>query len=250
MFSEAASPPYYPGVVRSPGYPAFLSAVYWLGGEREIAVQIAQLVLPAALAVLVGCIGRALAGRVVGTVAAVLCATYLPFLEFTTHFLTEILGSFCLIVFVAVLLRARRADSPALYAGSGLSLAALSYVRPEFLLLAVPISLILLAGSTGSWLSPGRWGAVLAFSCAFIVALVPWTVRNAIVTGGDVLPMAATSGSDLLASADQYRGLISYKFTPADWRRYEAQARFGRAGGQRQLPVRPPGLGRSRPGAI
>ena len=70
-----------------------------------------------------------------------------------------------------------------------------------------------------------RWRGCLAFSCAFVLALVPWTVRNASVTGGRLLPMAATSGSDLLASADQYSGFVSYKFTVADWHRYEAQAR-------------------------
>ncbi len=35
--------------------------------------------------------------------------------------------------------------------------------------------------------------------------------------------MAATSGSSLLAPADQYAGFISYSFIPADWSRYLRQ---------------------------
>jgi 4-amino-4-deoxy-L-arabinose transferase-like glycosyltransferase len=225
VFSESASAPYYPGVVRSPGYPAFLAVFYWVGGGHDISVQVAQVALVAGMALLVGWVGRVVAGATVGTVAALLCATYLPFVEFTTHFMTEDAASFCLTVFVALLLLARRAEQSWLYASSGLALAVLTYVRPEFLLLAVPVALILLARPSSPWRSMKRWRACLAFSCAFVLALVPWTVRNASVTGGRLLPMAATSGSDLLASADQYSGFVSYKFTIADWHRYEAQAR-------------------------
>lgn len=38
------------------------------------------------------------------------------------------------------------------------------------------------------------------------------------------MPLDATSGSSLLASADQYAGTISYKFTVLDWQRYFTQA--------------------------
>jgi 4-amino-4-deoxy-L-arabinose transferase-like glycosyltransferase len=225
VFSEAASPPYYPGLVRSPGYPAFLAVFYWVGGGHDISVQVAQFALVAGMALLVGWVGRIVVGATVGTVAALLCVTYLPLVEFTTHFLTEDVASFCLTVCVALLLLARRAERPWLYASSGLALAVLTYVRPEFLLLAVPVALILLAKTSSPWRSMQRWSGCLAFSCAFILALVPWTVRNASITGGRLLPMAATSGSDLLASADQYSGFVSYRFTIADWHRYEAQAR-------------------------
>jgi 4-amino-4-deoxy-L-arabinose transferase-like glycosyltransferase len=225
VFSEALTGPYYPSVVRSPGYPAFLALIEWLGASHTVAIQAAQFGVVASLAVVVGLIGRETAGHTVGTLSAVLCATYLPFLGFATRFLTEDLGSFCLAVMILLLLIALRSDRALAYAGAGLALAALAYIRPEFILLAVPVAVILVARRTGSpWRSVDRWSRGLAFAGLFIAVLVPWTIRNAALTNGRLLPMAATSGSDLLASAEQYDGFITYKLTIADWHRYLTHA--------------------------
>ena len=188
-------------------------------------VQAAQFGIIAALAIVVGRIGRETVGPAVGTLSAILCATYLPFLGFTTRFLTEDLGSLCLAVVVLTLLIARRSDRLLGYAGSGLALAVLTYVRPEFILLAMPVAVILVGRRSSSrWRSVDRWSRGLVFTGVFVATLLPWTIRNAVVTNGRLLPMAATSGSDLLASADQYDGFISYKITLADWHKYLAQA--------------------------
>src|SRR6202011_5843829 len=102
--------------------------------------------------VLVGWIGRALVGRSVGMVGALLGAAYLPFIWFATDFTTEDVASLCLIVMVALLVQARRVDRPELWAAAGLMLAISNYVRPEFLVLAVPIAGVLLLGRSANWL--------------------------------------------------------------------------------------------------
>jgi hypothetical protein len=222
-FSESVSPPYYETVIRSPGYPAFLALFDWFGAWRPTVVLTAQFGVTAALAIVVGLIGRDVAGRAVGTIAALICATYLPFLEYATHFLTEDLAGFCLAALVLLLLVARSSDRILAYVGAGVALAALTYVRPEFILLVLPIAVILVTRRHNPWRSPGRWTGGLGFTAAFVAALVPWTIRNAIVTDGRVLPMAATSGIDLLVSADQYDGFLSYKLPLSDVYKYQVQ---------------------------
>src|SRR5947209_2253451 len=72
VFSEATTAPYHPGVVRSPGYPAFIAALEWLGGAHVVVIQAVQFGILAGIGILVGVICRAVAGPRIGTVAAVL----------------------------------------------------------------------------------------------------------------------------------------------------------------------------------
>jgi 4-amino-4-deoxy-L-arabinose transferase-like glycosyltransferase len=222
VFSERPSAPYYPGVVRSAGYPVVLAALEWIGGRHAMLVQAFQFGLIALMAVIVGLIGREVGGRGLANVAAVLCATYLPFLGLATVFLTEVLISCLLSGVVLLVLRARQRQAMKTYLAIGLLLSIAAYVRPEFIVLLVPIEAVLLltrwfTGNTGMRL---RAGAVLAL--ALVIPLVPWLVRDASVSG-EVLPMAANGGSDLLASADQYTGFLSAGFDLADVNRYDAQ---------------------------
>ena len=221
VFSEAPAAPYYPGVVRSPGYPALLAAVEWFTGPHVVGVEIVQFAGVALMAVLVGSIGRMVAGPRIGTVAAVMCAIYLPFLSFATSFLTEDLASLGVTIVAWLLIRHGRSDRAWPHAVTGVALVALTYVRPESALLAIPIALVLLLGRSGPWRSIARWRPAVAFVLAFALPLVPWTIRNASVTGGKLVPMSANSGSDLLASADQYRGIISDTITT--FHAYDAQ---------------------------
>ncbi|HLY47795.1 MAG TPA: glycosyltransferase family 39 protein [Solirubrobacteraceae bacterium] len=224
VFSASVAPPYYESVWRAPGYPAFVALLDLLGASHTVVVEAGQFAVVAAMAIVVGLIGRAVVGPVVGMAGAILAATYLPFLEFATRFMTEDLASLCLAVVVLLLLAACRSDRLAAYAGAGLGVAVLTYVRPEFILFVIPVAVILVASRTGhGWRSAGRWLRALVFVGVFGAALLPWTIRNAVVTHGRVVPMATTSGVDLLASADQYDGYISYKETLADWHKIAAQ---------------------------
>jgi 4-amino-4-deoxy-L-arabinose transferase-like glycosyltransferase len=213
VFSESPIAPYYPGVVRSPGYPAFLAALEWIGGRHAIVVQATQFGVLAVMAILVGVIGREVAGPAVGNFAAVLCATYLPFLGYATEFLTEDLTGCLLCAAVLLLLRARRAEGAGIYAALGLVLAAVTFVRPDCALLAVPIVLVLLLGRRSPSSLAKRTTAVATLSAALLIPLVPWIIRDASVTGGSLVPMEASGGVSLLASADQYDGLVSAGFT-------------------------------------
>lgn len=221
VFSESPAPPYHPGVVRSPGYPSFLAALEWIGGRHVVVVQGAQFALLGATSVLVGLIGRAVSRPAVGNLAAALCATYLPFLGLATVFLTETLATFLLTAVVLLLLQARRTDSPWTYAAIGLVLSAATYVRPEAALLAVPIVLVLVLNRRSRRSLAARSTAAVALAAALVVPLVPWLIRDASATGGRLVPMEADGGVALLASVDQYDGVMSESF--ADVKVWDAQ---------------------------
>lgn len=209
VFSEDPVAPYFPGVVRSPGYPAFLAAIEWIFGRSATAVQAVQFALVALMAVLVGLIGRELARPVVGNVAAVLCATYLPFLGEATAFLTEVISTCLLTLFVYLLLRARRGQGIGIYAPAGLVLSAVIYIRPEYALIAVPVGLIVLFAGRPGWSLTRRAQALALLTLAVALPLVPWIIRDSSVSGGKFVPMEATGGVTLLISADQWDGSMT-----------------------------------------
>lgn len=221
VFSESPVAPCYSGMVRSPGYPAFLAALEWIGGRHAVVVQAAQFGLVGVMAILVGLIGRDVATPAVGNVGAFLCATYLPFAGLATVFLTEVLTSCLLTALVLLLLRSRRSQGIRIYAALGLVLSAATYVRPECALLAVPIGLILLLQRRPSWSLATRWSAAALFAAAVLIPIVPWVIRDASASGGALVPMEADGGAALLASADQYNGSMSEGF--ADVRFWDAQ---------------------------
>jgi 4-amino-4-deoxy-L-arabinose transferase-like glycosyltransferase len=221
VFSEAPVAPFHPGVVRSPGYPAFLAALEWIGGRHVLVIQFAQFALLAITSILVGFIGRALARPAVGNLAAAMCATYLPFLGFATVFLTEMLTTCLLTAAVALLVLARRTRRRRHYVAIGLVLAAASYVRPECSLVAVPIALVLLLEPRSPLSFKARAAATAFLVAALVLPLVPWLARDASVTGGRLVPMEADGGVALLASVDQYDGVMSEGF--ADVKVWDAQ---------------------------
>lgn len=157
VFSNAISAPFYPGVTRTPGYPAFLALLHLIDMHSLLLVRITQFALLAVIAWLIYGIASELAGVRVARISAVLCATYLPFLWLATYHLTEVVASALGTLLIFLLVRARtRPASAWLWVAVGLCIAAGAYVRPEYVGLGILIVLgILLAGSGGAWLSPG-----------------------------------------------------------------------------------------------
>ena len=61
-----------------------------------------------------------------------------------------------------------------------------------------------------------RSASAAALAAALLVPLVPWLVRDASVTGGRLVPMAADGGVALMASVDQYDGVMSEGFADVE----------------------------------
>jgi 4-amino-4-deoxy-L-arabinose transferase-like glycosyltransferase len=224
VFSNAVSAPFYPGVTRTPGYPAFLALIHLIGLHFTQLTRLAQFALVAVLGCLVYGIALELADVRSARISAALIVTYLPFLWYATHALTEVLASVLATLLVFLLVKARkRPTSVRLWIAVGLTLAAGAYVRPEVAGLGVLVALGVLLTGRGRYVSRSRLLPPAIVLATMVVALAPWMIRNVSVAHSFV-PLDASSGYDLLASADQYAGTIHYEITDADWTRFNVQA--------------------------
>ena len=167
-----------PTLIRLPGYPLFLAAIFGVFGvDRYVPVMLVQIALDLWTCVLLGGIARRLYGERAG-VAAVWLAAVCPFTaNYTAAPLTETPTLFCIAAAFYALVRWRDEGGRWLYAVA----AALSWgllLRPEQGMLAaavVPcVGWIAWRSRGGSaWMRP-----VLLVALLTLLPLVPWTARN------------------------------------------------------------------------
>lgn len=216
--SAAETSPFDADVFRTPGYPAFLAALYLVSGGSELAVRAAQVLLIGATAVLVGQIARHYFGPRVATAASLVCVLYAPLVLFSVLHLTEVLATFLLTLGVWTLVRGQAAENPRAFVGwcggAIVAFACLVTVRPSAL---STFGCVLVAAI--SWRGQPRtrrvWAASVAVLCLGVL-LAPWSMRNYELTGR-FLPFGAGSGTSLYASAEQYAGAVPYVLGAEDF---------------------------------
>lgn len=173
-------------VFRTPGYPVLLAGLYWLwGGEPPVlAARLASALLGTLAVGGVYWFGRSLVDRRVGLLAALGAAVYPGTVALGVFVLSEAL--FCplmmaqLVCWVLTWRAASRAEGMVLAALAGVIGGLAVLARPSWLLFT-PLALVL-----GGLLAADRrrhtWlGLVMLAS--LLLALVPWWIRNAHVTG-------------------------------------------------------------------
>ena len=181
--------------MRTPGYPAFLAAVFAFAGQSNRAVMLSQVVVDTATCLLVAAIAARLApssSRRRVALAGLWLAALCPFTaNYSAVVLSETLAVFLTALATLVLLEtplgrfsaqevlpmaAERPFSPWLLAGVVCGFGAL--VRPETPLLLLAAGLVLV----GTWWRPAAWpkllraGALLAVG--LVLPLIPWAARN------------------------------------------------------------------------
>lgn len=237
VFSDSQHAPFDPYVLRSPGYPVLLAALKACGLGSLGAIRVFQLLLLAITAWATGVIALRVAGRLAGTVATVVTATYLPFLWSTTEQMTETAATLGVALLALILLAAReRAGSSAtrLSALAGLVLAATAYTRPSLLALAVPVSVLI------AW-DMRRIAPAAAFAAMVVVAVAPWAVRTSL-DAHTLLALQAGSGAGRYASNQQNLGHLPIPLDGNGWvafkrvsRRASSDLRRGRYTPQEQV---------------
>lgn len=199
----------------SPGLPLLTAGLYELsGGIHERFARIV-LALVGALSVLFAyLIGRRLSGVPAGLIGAGLVAIYPALLEYQGMLMSEPLAATLLSgAILAMLWAANGERTTAERAGeghrdraraprwllSGLLLGALALVRPEYLGVAVLLSVVVFAtGLGGNWRRALGQAAMVLLGVGVIVA--PWTIRNAIALDRFV-PISTGGGQVLFAGS-------------------------------------------------
>jgi hypothetical protein len=182
------------GLRRTPAYPLFIAAVVWLVGEdlqRLVTVQ--HFVFGPLLIGLTFLLGRLVAGRLVGIVAAVLTGIAGPLLLYEHYVMTEVPFAIGLLALLSATALAVRRASPTWAGLAGLLFGALVLCRPSAQVLA-PIVVGALLLMPAPW--SRRWLAVGALAAGALIVVVPWMAYNARTQG---VFAVAGSGRFLLA---------------------------------------------------
>lgn len=198
--------------MRMPGYPVFLAASIHVTGKRLLPVRLLQVCVGTAACWLVYLLGTVLIDPQTGLLAAFLAAVSPTFVGFTPLVLSETLFAATLLVSLVLMAKlaadwpllnrvsSGQSDNPALSNrrltlafGTGLAIAIACYVRPSWLLTA-PLFCIIHLFMT--WRNRNHnvirhTHTVLpakTLECVFVLggvvlALAPWTMRNARVIG-------------------------------------------------------------------
>lgn len=174
-FREAFAP-FGPTAEHPPLFELFLALLDKLGANGYPAHRLVLGLLGTLNVVLIGVLGRSLAGRRVGLVAAAIAALYPLLWTADGALMSETLyGTWVLGALLAAVWMARApGPRPALLLGALIGLAALT--RGEGILLIVLLALPLALRGAHSWRGRGLlFGSALA---ALIVVLAPWAIRN------------------------------------------------------------------------
>jgi 4-amino-4-deoxy-L-arabinose transferase-like glycosyltransferase len=166
----------------SPGTPLFAAAIYYAtGGVKPLLVRLIIAALGALTIVFTYLIGRRLAGPWAGAIGAVPVAIYPALLIYNGMLMTEPLGAFTLSAAVLSFLWASERRGPWPWALPGLMLGLTALIRPEYLVFGVAFAVLAVfrLRRTGAW-APGLAAAAVLL-VAFLMPVVPWTIRNFIV---------------------------------------------------------------------
>lgn len=189
---------------RTPLYPLFVAGVVWLLGEDLRGLALAQHLLGVVTVVATYFLGRAMFGRVAGTVAGLLAAISAPLLIYEHYILAEALFIPLLVLGVLLVVLAMQRGSGRLYVTSGIILALAALSRPigQALVPIAPLAILAhhwggqgdgLGGDPGGGRGP-LWANVRASVQAalvpaalvllgFAIILVPWSIRGSLTTG-------------------------------------------------------------------
>jgi 4-amino-4-deoxy-L-arabinose transferase-like glycosyltransferase len=210
----------------SPGAPLLYAASFYAtAGAREGTARIVELLLGLAAIVVVYLLGRRIACRPAGLIAAFGVAVYPPFIHSTGALFSEPPAIFTLPAAVLAFLWASDTDRNVRWLVPGLLFGLTALIRPEYLLVGVAFAVLVairIVRERG-W-RPSLAGTAL-FLLAFLLPIAPWTVRNAVVLDR-VVPLSTGSGKALYVGT----------FLPADGEYDRVKARLAARYLHRDLP--------------
>jgi 4-amino-4-deoxy-L-arabinose transferase-like glycosyltransferase len=166
-----------------PGLPAVIAASLLVFGDPRLGIAVLQGLVYALVVVLAARLAAAAFGEAAAVWAAGVVGLNPALGYYAAQALTEFLTAAGLLALVFAVFVWSRRRGVAWAALAGLLIAALGYLRAEYLGLAVVFALVLV------WLGRGRGGLAhaAALVAATVLAMAPWVVRYAVTTGSPAL---------------------------------------------------------------
>lgn len=231
VFSSQSDSPYKPTIFRSIGYPLFLSSIYITVGNSIAAIRFAQFLLLLFSSYLLFLLAKRFANENSAFYASVFCAVYMPLAFLCLYHLTEILSTFLVILAVYLVVKIEEGNKK-LGVLLGLTLGFLIQVRPSFLLFAGLILIVVFISNKIVFKT--KLAVAILTIIALALCILPWTVRNKIVSG-EFVPLASGKGISLYVSAQQYQGDISYSIPPSEWSKLNEEDNRRNADAEREI---------------
>jgi 4-amino-4-deoxy-L-arabinose transferase-like glycosyltransferase len=219
VFSMDDSQPFSPTLFRSPAYPVYIGLIYSLFGKSLMALRLSQFLLLWLTAWLVYRTAARYTDLRCAVVAALLCATYPPFVFVTTQYVAHSLTLFLAAVIVLCLVTLCAQPKPKLpyFFFVGILIAIMTLARPAFQLVLLPAMMAVVMWRPQQPMKRRRLEAA-ALGIGFALLIAPWVVRNNLVTGNaSGLRIVSAGGWSLYTSATQYQGEISYRLLKPEW---------------------------------
>lgn len=165
-----------PETLRPPLYPLFVAGIYHLGNPDATRVRIVQAALGALLPALVLGLGVSCFSPRVAWAAAAVCAVYPALIAYTGLVLTETCASLLVITGAISAVRAAGTGGLGWSATTGVALGLTALCRAELAALAGALCLARLVPPTHS--VKKRLASTGVLLIAFLLTLLPWTLRN------------------------------------------------------------------------
>jgi 4-amino-4-deoxy-L-arabinose transferase-like glycosyltransferase len=180
VYSHDTQPPYNPSIIRLPGYPLFLVAIYSVFGHgNNTAVRVVQAVIDTTTCALVAWVVFEWAldeeRRHRAALIALALAAICPFTAiYVATILTEVPTNFLAVATVLAATFAFKKNALRWWIVTGLIAGLAVLFRPDSGLFAAAIGVTLVLSTRMRTAIP----SAALFSIAFCLVLVPWTIRN------------------------------------------------------------------------
>lgn len=180
-------------VVRGPGYPVFLAAIYSVFGHSYMVVQVIQCLLSGLIVFLTYHLGKRLHSRNTGLFAAFFMAFNPLLIWYIPRVMVEVIfTAVCLLVFLMTdTFLKKKTVRNAIFLGMLISAAA--FIKSFALMFPIAVTVLLLIHKTDLKQIAKYVGVIIL---TMIVLIAPWTVRNFLVAG-KVIPVHSSLGLPL-----------------------------------------------------
>jgi 4-amino-4-deoxy-L-arabinose transferase-like glycosyltransferase len=187
-----------PTAEKPPVFAVVLAFLDLIGLGSYLAQRLVMAVIGTGTVVLVGLLGRKLAGATAGWIAAAVAAVYPPLFLADGALMPETLYGFLIALVLLLVYRVRGATNIAWWLLLGAVMGVAALTRSEGILLVLALAAPLALSARHRPLGP-RVVAALAALIAAVAVMTPWTVRNAL-TFHTFVPTSNQSGALVVGS--------------------------------------------------